>query len=217
MRLYVLGGAVVLAALLAACSSGTTQYVNIPAPLPSSSPSPTPTATPTPTFTQSTNSSVTAGTAVALPSAYGYSGSMTIPSAGSTVPSSSTMSLILTNIQPSSIATLSVHQSAQTQSSALLFMGVTPNNAIVAGPNTALTFTLPAAAAASGTQFYLACYDSNARTWSQCAGPSALSSTNAIAFSFTNGFSLSANTQYWFGLQPATGSGSVVIQEAGRK
>jgi hypothetical protein len=182
-----------------------------------SSPSPTPTATPTPTFTQSTNASVAAGTAIALPSAYGYNGSMTIPSAGSTVPSSTTMSLVLTNIQPSSIATLSVHKSSQSQSSALLFLGVTPNNAIVAGPNTALTFTLPAAAAASGTQFYLACYDSSARTWSQCAGPSALSGTNTIAFSFTNGFSLSANTQYWFGLQPATGSGSVVIQEAGRK
>jgi hypothetical protein len=185
-----LGLFVFAAALLAACGgNGGNQppYVNgLTQPTPSPSPSPTP-----PFSSSQSVQSMSVG-ANTLPSAGGFSASLTILAPGSNVPSGTTLTAVMTNQPPPGVAAF--------PGSPLVYVGLTTSNTVSVGAGSTYAFSIPLYSEPPGTPISVGCNNPLANSWNLCAGPDALpsnSSSTQTTLTNNNAYTFNAGVTYW--------------------
>lgn len=191
MKLSVIAfGLFLCGALLAGCGPNQAPVYDVNL---NPTPTPAPTAPPQPpSFNSSATSPLAAGSAVSWPSASGFTGSFTVPVAGSNVPAGTNITITLQSALPSGVT-------AFPGSNPVAYVGLQTTNTINVAAGSSVQVTVPPSYLPPSTPLSVSCY--GASVWNLCAGPVAMPSdpTNTTT-TLTNGnaFTMNAGTQYWF-------------------
>jgi hypothetical protein len=195
--------AVPLAAALAGCGGGSTNYTPLSGAF---------------SATQTVTIENTASP-LSLPSSHGFSGSVLL--SGAVVPGGTTLTETLTNVRPANAPALQAVARAESRSteavlagSQVVYVALTASATFSETAPPQLTLKLPPADVVAGTTYYLALYDPTRPSlgWQQTfAGPAAISGST-LTFTPPGGtFTFAANEQYDFGVYTYTGPPPVVV------